>query len=917
MLLSSLEKSYLKKVEQDIYNDILFFVSDVENLDNIINENKLLNISKKHTDKIFEWTTHPSQTWDTFAKQLRREAKEFFFDEYLKDKKNGFLIRSKNNWLNEYAKKYSLDTSVKIMEKCSNRLFSLSNAKIPAHSNMTSELLKKVPQFFKQFSKYENLSPWEQEEKAEEKNTSFLAFLAEEQISQVYIDERWEAIQTAKKMFRTGEGKYYLWIDFDGAKRPDGIMISIFAQMLIEEINELGQGISEQLFVEKNSLFTLAEREYNRNIVNNFEKVDTAIYALTRQMASSKKYSQNPVCISQMENFKQKREYYLRKIMIIKNKVISRLNEKNEKIFSLSDNIHFIPRFDPFFVEVLKKSNLGKNLNNLSKSELQSYNTVSHIVDQIILINSLSSDRVCQIILAQTNKADDLICIDNFLEEKVSRWRENNSQYFAVNPISNLSLCPLFESEYTANSDSVTTFLVDLWDEYGDKEINFSKKFPEMFFAGSDLSKSIGSSCSYLKTWESAVAIYNFNKKYNTEIVVKLGSGESYFRQNGFLDPRYKELVWKKDLSDDEKNNIKNILSNDFHAYKKSSSGLLSLLEKSPWLNSITLQSKAREWIFEMPPSVLHNQLRKIYAQKEKNKNLILSGVFSPSSAIKDFCDIEKKVYQSFIGNEKDKGKNLLSYPSLIELFATELTPILRDRSLKRNDSSNNLDEISKDDYLRLKGEEVLNKLQKKSGINSRAIAANTTSTFFFPLGILGKGSAFEVISKKYSKKEVKEVIAFWEVEEFLQVIRQFSVISKEVFEILNSLKLYDLGNKLFNEWEKIQKIVPILIEIIEEKIFSKSLDNEEKLEIMPLLSSRFRSLLDYSKEENTWNFKSKNLIFLEENYRENAKKIVEKGIKFLKEESLEYPFTKKDILKWDLFMTMQCRMRGDTALLG
>jgi hypothetical protein len=912
MFLSSLEKRYLEKVEKDIYNDIFAFVSDVENLDNILKEKKLLNPSKKHTDRAFEWTTHPSQTWDTFAKQLRKEVKNNFFKEYIKDKSNNFLIRSKNNWLNDYAKKYSLDQSVKIIEKCNDRLFSLSNAKIPAHSGMTEELLKKVPLFFKDFDKYKDLSPWEQEEKAEEKNISFLAFLEEEKISQVYIDERWEAIQTAKKMFRIGDGKYYLWIDFDGAKRPDGIMISIFAQMLIEEINDLGKGISEQQCIESTSLFTLSEREYNRKIVKNFKKIDTAIYALTRQMASDKKYSQNPVCIAQMENFKNKREYYLRKIMKIRNKVISYLKSKKEleNIFSLSENIHFIPRFDPFFVVVLKKSNLGKNLNNLSIIELQAYNTVSHIIDQIILINSLSPDRVCQIILAQTNKAEDLISIDNFLKEKTNRWRENNSQYFSLNPLKELSLCPLFESEYTANPEHVKEFLLDLWDHYEEKI--FFKKFPEMFFAGSDLSKSIGSSCSYLKTWESAIYVNEFNKKYNTKIFVKLGSGESYFRQNGFLDPKYKESIWKKNLSKEEKYKINKSLGEKNFEYKKPSSGLLSLLKKSPWLNSVTLQSKAREWIFEMPPSILHDQLNQIYKQKEKN---ITKKFQMPSKSLKFFCDIEKKAYQSFIGNENNEGKNLDSYASLIELFATELTPVLRDRSLKRSGNSKNI--LNTKNNLTSQGKEVLEKLQKTSGINSRAIAANTTSTFLFPLGLLGKGSAFEEITKKYPKDEVKKIISFWEIEELLQVIRQFYVISNDVFKIFNNFKLGNLNNKLYEEWEKIQKITPLLIEIIEEKIFSKALQPKDKMEIIPLLSERFRSLLDYSILEKKWNFESENLIFLRENFKENAKSIIEKGIQFLKKESLEYPFKKKDILTWDLFMTMQCRMRGSTALLG
>ena len=911
----NLEQEYIAKVKKDIYEDLLSFTTDAENLFLMIKEKKkVTSAQKNHEERICEWTAHPSQTWDTLAKQKIREVKTIFYNSYSEDRKNGFLLRTQEVWLNDYAKQYSEDKSQKIIDICNKRLFSLSNAKIPAHSVMTSELLKKVPQFFEVYSRYESLSGWQQEEKAEEKNISFMAFLEEENIPQVYIDERWESIQSAKKMFKVGEEKYYLWIDFDGAKRPDGIMISIFAHMLIDEIDSLGQGISEQQFVLHNSIFTLLEREENRKIVQYFEKVDIAIYALTRQMASHQKFSHNPVCISQMELLKRKRELYLRKIVKIRNTVLSRLKSQNkypESIFS--ENVHFIPRFDPFFVTVLRKSNLGNSISALSHKELQAYNTTSRIIDQIILINSLSPDRVCQIILAQAETADDLIVIDNFLKEKIKRWRDQKSQYLAPNPIKNLSLCPLFESEYTATPENISQVLSDLWNEYGgetdDEKKIFQSKFPEMFFAGSDLSKSIGASMAYVQTWKCAIEIYEFNKKKETEIVVKLGSGESYFRQNGFLDPKYEELVWKKELSSDNKKDIVDILGKQYSKYKKSPSGLLSLIKKSPWLNSVTLQSKAREWIFEMSPSQLHNQLKEIYSQKKENKKNILEKITAPCSVMNVFCEAEKATFQSFIGNEKDSTKKNDSYATLVELFAIELSPVLRDRALKRSGGGD-----------KKNGNEVLKKLESSSGINSRAIAGNTASSFLFPLGILGKGAAFEKISQQYSEEEVKNIISFWEPEEFLQVIRQYSAIAHLVFQTLDNSGLSLLSDKLKQEWGKIQKIIPVLVLIVTEKIFGRNLNEiseEKKNIIISLLSDRFRSLLDYDEKNKKFNFSSSSLIFLEKNWEKNAQSIVEKAGKFLSKKDSKYPFSKQDIQQWDRFITMSCRMRGDIGLLG
>ncbi len=917
---SALELQYIEKVQSDIEQDLLSFFSDVVHLDVITTENKKVTSSYvKHSDRIFEWTTHPSQTLDTLVKQRRKEITAHFFKEYLRDKNNNFCLRSQQEWVGEYAQEQAKSRSSEIIKECIERLFSLSNAKISAHSGMTPDLLQKVPEFFAVYSRYQKLSGWQQEEKAEEKNISFKAFLAEENIPQVYIDERWESIQAAKKMFSVGEENFYIWIDFDGAKRPDGIMISIFAQMLIDEIDTLGQGISEQKFVHNNSLFTLSEREYNREIVRKFEAVDITIYALTRQMVSHTNFYQNPVCISQMELLKRDRELYLQKLMKIRTTVVERLHaiDPKEVVNSSSDRIHFIPRFDPFFVKVLRKSELGKNLAILTKDEMQAYNTVSIIIDQIIIINSLSQDRVCQIILAQAEAADDLIVIDDFLEEKIKRWRDRHSNYLAPNPVKDLSLCPLFESEYTATPEHVSSVLSDLWEKYGGngKEEVFSNKFPEMFFAGSDLSKSVGPSTSYMNTWLCAGVVQVFNKQRNTDIVIKLGSGESYFRQNGFLDPKYKEVVWSNDSIDSSckkgvqnREMIEKILERNVDEVVKSSSGLESLLKKSPWLSSITLQSKAREWIFEMPSSKLHNQLKAIYAIKKENKKVLLEGCVLPSDAIRDFCAGEKYCYQSFIGKEKDTSKAIDSYASLVELFATEMGPVLRDRALQRTSHG-----VSN----KKKGEEVRKKIASASGINSRSIAANTASSFLFPLGILGKGSAFEKIEAKYSLEDIKLAVSYWETEELLQVIRQYSQIASQFFSALQAGGLIELSKNLEQEWNKIEKIIPVLIEIVSEKIFHKVLNHEEKAFLYPLLSDRYKALLDYNIAEKKWNFESNNLQFLKKNWNINAFAIVQKSAEFLSGKQKDFPFTQEDKEQWDKFITMSCRMRGDMGLLG
>ena len=191
--------------------------------------------------------------------------------------------------------------------------------------------------------------------------------------------------------------------------------------------------------------------------------------------------------------------------------------------------------------------------------------------------------------------------------------------------------------------------------------------------------------------------------------------------------------------------------------------------------------------------------------------------------------------------------------------------PVLRDRALQRSYSTKKINN---------KGSIVKQNLTSKAGINSRAIAANTASSFLFPLGILGKGAAFEQISQKYTNKELETVLSFFESEELLQVIRQYSTIAQHVFDTLNEGGLTNLSKLLQVEYEKISKMIPVLTNILSKKIFKKSLTEDEKNKIYPFLKDRYRALLDYNTSNKMWNFTSKNLKFLELNWVENAKNV-------------------------------------------
>lgn len=881
--LEVLKKKYLHHVQCALEKELLQFAQSIVSTTvcPVCFSDKRDN---SHKDKLFEWTTHPSQTWDTLVQQEKNVRKNQFESDFIEDFQNNFTKQSRSMWANEISQKFAQENAQKIRDKCEKRLFSLENAKIPAHSQMTPELLKKTHQFFEVFDRYNNLPTWKQEEKAEEKNISFLAFLNEEHLPQVYLDERIEAVNTAKKILTAGENRFYMWIDFDGAKRPDGIMLSIFAHMLIDDIDTGGQGISEQTFVLKNSLFTLSEREYNRRTVQKFQDIDRCIYALTRQMASEFRLSENPVCIHQMEILKKKRERYLRKIVQIKETMQQRRKEKKlSSLPFLSERSHFIPRFDPEFITALRKSNLGEQLEHLNRNELHNYNTVSHIIDQILVVNKLSPDMVCQIIIAQCTGSKDITTLEHFLERKVKQWREKQSQYFAEDPLQKISICPLFETDQHTQTAFIKTTLEELKLFYDQKSPElFSTRIQEFFFAGSDLSKSIGSSSAYLNTWKCANEIEIFNEKNGTDVRVKLGSGESYFRQNGFLDPRFQDSIWNSSIQPQQ----------------KKPSGYLSLISKSPWLNSITLQSKAREWMQEIPKYSLPILLSKIRYQKEKN-NMNGHKYQAIAPGIEFFAQTEKEIFEKIIGKESDKGKKLCSYPSLIELFSTQLMPVLRDRALKREKIG--IQENSKE------------KLTSHRGINTRAIAGNTTSSFLFPLALLGKGSAFLKCQQQYSHKEIIDILSFWEPEELLIVIHQASAIVPQFIELLRTCEIHTLANFLQTEWSGVQGMIPFLQQSIWSLPPFSNIPPGQQEESIPLLSSRYQILL--SSEPSLQ--KDQNIVFIHQSWETLAKPIVQKALLFINEQGDQQSFTRDDYNQWNLFMTMACRMRWDAGILG
>lgn len=737
----------------------------------------------------------------------------------------------------------------------------------------------------------------------------------------IYFDEAWETAKEARQsLLYDLEDVYSVWIDFDGAKRPEGTMFSMYAYLVYEDIQH-GVRIG---YLNKESL------QDSQNKYHSFLKTDSLIFALTELLKKNGIGSQmrKDTLEELMEKLKGIRKKKIKDLVIMRNlvehnKKNTESEEKLEMVF-LSKQVRFLPRLDHKFIEALKlwDQDAKSFEKHAADSQKNALSTLKSIKIQIKEINELAelktfngiqsinnpqgfSVLVPQIMIAQAQGAEDVKLLHKYANK--------------LECCKDVSIVPLFEEKITTNSEEIQIYLSQMWEyfitadqaENPDAFVQQKKYFEtitnEVFFAGSDLSKEISSLSALHQVWKAALEIEKFNKNHDTDIRVKLGSGEALFRQLGYLDPEgFKPLIRGKILSPKETLNqeeeqeishktklLQTWLGEDWqNQLKTPPSGFNFLFKKHPWINSFTKQSRAREMMFFMSPSQIKALLNNIQASHQENFN---SQNINNSPDIPVFfekaCEASEYYYKKIMGDtESDsliKPGGITSLPGLLEVFAQKV-PANRSRTAARN-----LKETSS-------LENVYN-LEKK-GVDARAIATNTVSNFIFPLALLGQGSALEAASQA---GELEAFLTYLPLKDLLREIRSFEMIQENIFNILNQINSPEINYLVINlsaEWERIQKYKQTLQKAYLNSLKPENIDNTKWSNFLKLYKKDFvemfvpgiRTLLDD-------NFVSDRMKGYQDNFQKYGQELVQAAGNYLNQShqvQIEIAQTVADLLE-------------------
>jgi hypothetical protein len=611
--------------------------------------------------------------------------------------------------------------------------------------------------------------------------------------------ESWEMLVEAKIMLLTGASDIFpSWVDFDGAKRPQGIMFTRFGELLMDDIRVGYEYLNKPEKSRLNKVFTA------------FYKVDVLIHALT-QLLQENGEGMREVLEDFMNFLKERRKSILNDLVKFRNRIEVNMRAAREEdgdehgqIF-LSKQVRFMPRLDRKFVDAALKSERGEEL---SVEELGYLRTYEAIEQQIVDANEISTSRttfsysaggevemedlakfapvVPQIMLANAGAREgrkstgqdafeDMDLIDRRLEK------------LGVNA-ENVKLVPLFESEETTSRTYIREYLECMWHKFGEDLDAFNKRVNEVFFAGSDLSKEIGSFAALIQVCEAAKEIIEFNKEKATDIRVKLGSGESLFRQMGFLDDRAGEpIIDFEGMTSEEEEEARELFGDDYESVlRRKPTGFHFLLQRHPWINSFTMQSRARERGFSIEPSKLVELFKDLEELHEENKKK--ADEETPSFLTKA-AEASKIAYQQVMGSPDEPSKPLISLPTLIEVLIK--SPEVRDRATSRDKKKRTI--LEELDHL------------SKSGISARAIGTTTASNFVFPLGLLDKAAVLQ-----YGKDNncFEELLYYLPLDELIREVAAFNEIAEDVFEMMVENGFGDIAEGLRVIWYKLNELV-------------------------------------------------------------------------------------------------------------
>ena len=822
------------------------------------------NVSGDFADRLFEMTMHPTNIEDPRLKErLLKAVREWlgcFQKKYAEvsspKKSRDEIFAEMSRWVADNSDRFIAEKMQTLFADFSDDDFlTIENAPIPAHRALSPDFFQTaIAEFFQNPEIYgENFIPKKKfldnenfSEAARKKNEALKDWISKKDAKTRFFDERREAISTGKKiLLEGGMDAFYAWIDFDGANRPRGIMVSIFIELVFNDLNHGG------------SVFSDEEKAKIESLKKEFEMADLQNALLTKFLEENPEYAHESIFEEQLWLLKEERRGIIEKIVKKRDEMTARREQQGKKEMRLlSMESHPMARLDPKFTAVIRKVHFdGVIFNHLSDKERELYREAESIFAQIEDLNAFQNDLVSEVMMAQSRDAGDVIAMEKFIQRRAQKYQKKFSE--SKNPYENLRLCPLFEGEKTTDPEFIQKVLLDLWhfyveEENGGREL-FERRIVEIFFAGSDLSKAMGSASSILAVQTAAVEILKFNAYHGANIAIKLGSGEPPFRQGGYLDNRAFDPILRGRIVDLDEKEIRREypeekaekiieaakLAQNFYREKfgedwrdvlqKKPSGFFNILTHFAAINSITLQSRGREMMMKMTPAQLLKLIHAISEQRFRNRekrddlkeqfreicektsdrktayaemDKLIAENITPNPAFVAFCAAEKEKYQEIIGDETDATKNIKSLGALIETFAKSPGGVLlRDRALARGGAD--------DDPA-----EFLATLAR-AGINVRCIGANAHSRQIFPLALLGKGAGYEAILNRFSAEEVPAALSALPVESFLEEVRRYSEIAPDVFKIMRKTGFRKLADALEKEFSKVLKLSARLANIL------------------------------------------------------------------------------------------------------
>lgn len=620
------------------------------------------------------------------------------------------------------------------------------------------------------------------------------------------IDESWEAVVEAKTTLLSDVSSLHtVWIDFDGAKRPEGIMFSMYGSMLSEDIRRGVSRLGQQS----------AEDEYwIRHAGWWFLKTDVLIHVLTQVLRDNNLESEQKLTLEDvMDRLKRRRFDALLDLQKIRGQVRRRLDDRSLSVVMLSKRIRFAVRLDHKHIEALQDDQNPELTDHLK--------SVRSITQQIAEMKRLDPEILPQVMIANAEGAEDFVALYEFLSPCLGDTA--------------VMVVPLFESRQTVAD--IETYLGSVWKLFHGNVEAFEEWCQEVFFAGSDLSKQVGQFSALVRVWNAALAIEAFNRQHGTDVRVKLGSGEAAFRQLGYLDPDAGLPLFQ------DESEIVELLGEEWsEAPLIPASGMHWMKKTFPWINSFTQQSRAREAAFmSLEPvrmKALFDELDQVHEARYQ-----LSPAERPILAIpevvKKAAALEEAFYTRVMGDEEEDllkpAPSLKSAPAVYE-FLSSWKPILRDRTLSRV----------------LRERTTLEDLDRRveAGIDSRAIATNTAASLVFPLYLMGKAAMLSAFVDKPEK--LQELLGYVPVKDFLKEFRFYQLVVKDVVALLQEEGFQEFAELIANQIQTLEDLLPQLQEAFLKQLLSEeraaavlALDLSDQERFFASLPPEYRTLLD------------------------------------------------------------------------